>query len=139
MVYGPDNVLIKGSLLADDNLVKAVLELESGQGLFFEDQLLACRIPDAAGFRATDSFQRIDYDKSYREIRKYLGYFFHQRRGDGSWFSVPLTAGRNSAPISQDKQSQPSEPDFFRSRCRSGTQCIKCEFRPHLYWKRTPW
>ncbi len=108
MDSGDDNVFIKASLLADDDLAKAVIQLQSGQGLFFEDQLLACRIPHAEEFQPTDSFERIEYDKSYLEICHTWDIFSLNGEAMEADFQL-LTAGRTSAPVSDTNRV--SHPD----------------------------
>lgn len=100
LVSGTDNFLIKGSLLADDDLARAVLQLKMGEGLYSDDHLLACRIPDAEGFKPTDSFKRVDYGKSYGEICHTWDIFSLNGEAMETDFQL-LTAGRKSAPISE--------------------------------------
>ncbi len=108
VVSGTDNYLIKGSLLADEDLAKAVLQLEMGEGLFSEDQLLACRIPNTEGFKPTDSFNRVDYGKSYGEICHTWDIYSLNGEAMETDFQM-LTAGRKSAPISEtNKVSHPN-------------------------------
>jgi UDP-N-acetylglucosamine diphosphorylase/glucosamine-1-phosphate N-acetyltransferase len=100
VLSGTDNFLIKASLLADDDLAKAVLQLEMGEGLFSEDRLLACRTPHIEGFKPTDAFKRVDYGKPYGEICHTWDIFSLNGEAMETDFQL-LTAGRKSAPISE--------------------------------------
>ncbi len=98
---GPDNLLIKGSLLADENLAKAVTALASGEALYSQEELLAYRSPHV-DVPQTDlnSYRRIQYPHPVREIRNTWDIFSMNGIALEADFEL-LTRGRTSAPISE--------------------------------------
>ena len=99
LTSGGDNLLIKGSLLADDSLTEAVTRLESGQALWDGTQVLAYRTSVVDREVDFSAFAKKAYTKSYREIRHTWDLFSVNGEALEEDFEL-LTAGRKSAPLS---------------------------------------
>lgn len=98
LVSGSDNLLIRGSLLADANLAVAVQELEKGQALYAGDQLLAYRSARAIADEDLSAYKRIPFDKPLNEIRNTWDIFSLNGPALEADFDL-ITSGRKSAPI----------------------------------------
>ena len=110
---GTDNLLIKGSLLADEALAKAVTRLESNQALFAGGALLACRSPRAEVPQDDLSgFQVIEYPHAVNEIRNTWDIFSMNGMALEADFEL-ITHGRKSAPISNTNQLVGQERIFL--------------------------
>jgi UDP-N-acetylglucosamine diphosphorylase/glucosamine-1-phosphate N-acetyltransferase len=94
-----DTIFIKGSLVADEALVSAVLSLQAGDALFSGDDLLACRGGSEGILDAPDALRRVPYDKGYREVRNTWDIFALNGEILEADFEL-LTAGRKSGPVS---------------------------------------
>ena len=103
LTSGSDNLLIKGSLLADDSLTLAVKELESGQALWDGTQILAYRSPRVEREVDFGVFEKKEYTKAYREVRHTWDLFSLNGEALEADFQL-LTRGRESAPLSDTNQ-----------------------------------
>ncbi len=99
LVSGEDNLLIKGSLVADDALVRAVLGLKPGEALFRGNELLACRGRSVDILDTPDRLKRIAYEKECLEVRNTWDIFSMNGTVLEADFEL-LTSGRESAPVS---------------------------------------
>ena len=100
---GSDNLLIKGSLLADDSLVEAVKELDSGQALWDGTQILAYRSSVVDGEVDLEAFSKKEYTKAYKEVRHTWDLFSLNGVALEADFEL-LTSGRSSAPLSDSNR-----------------------------------
>lgn len=99
LVSGEDNILIKASLLADEALAGSIKRLQTGEGLFSGDHLLACRCESVSDINTPERFKRVAYDKDYKEVSHTWDIFSLNGEAMDADFEL-LTAGRTSAPIS---------------------------------------
>jgi UDP-N-acetylglucosamine diphosphorylase/glucosamine-1-phosphate N-acetyltransferase len=99
LTCGGDNILIKGSLLADDSLVEALAKLDSGQALWDGTQVLAYRSPGVDREVDMEAFEKKKYTEPYLEIRHTWDLFSLNGEAIEADFQL-LTAGRDSAPLS---------------------------------------
>ncbi len=108
---GGDNLLIKGSLLADDSLTEAVKGLNKGEALWDGSQILAYRGP-AAIVSDFESFTKITYTNAYREIRHTWDLFSMNGIALEEDFEL-LTSGRTSAPLPESNRAIHPERIFL--------------------------
>ncbi|MEJ2585205.1 MAG: GlmU family protein, partial [Robiginitalea sp.] len=109
---GGDNLLIKGSLIADDSLAKAVKELDSGQALWDGTQILAYRSPGVEKKMDIAGFKKKEYTKTYQEVRHTWDLFSLNGEALESDFQL-LTSGRDSAPLSDTNRVMHAERVFL--------------------------
>ncbi|MFZ9003758.1 MAG: GlmU family protein [Robiginitalea sp.] len=100
---GTDNLLIKGSLIADDSLSEAVKGLNSGEALWDGTQMLACRSSSAEKAMDYQSFTRKNYTLAYREIRNTWDVFSLNGIALEEDFQL-LTSGRTSSALSESNR-----------------------------------
>ena len=97
---GSDNLLIRGSLLADSNLVQAVKGLGLGEALFSGDNVLAYRAGTVETLEEDfGGYRRIEFSHPIREIRNTWDIFSMNGMALEEDFAL-LTTGRTSANIS---------------------------------------
>lgn len=103
LVSGDDNILIKGSVVADRALANSVGDLQTGEGLFSGADLLACRCGSVLELDNPQRFKRVEYPNNYTEIRHTWDIFSGNGEAIEADFEL-LTAGRSSAPISDSNR-----------------------------------
>jgi UDP-N-acetylglucosamine diphosphorylase/glucosamine-1-phosphate N-acetyltransferase len=114
---GKDNLLILGSLLADDHLAKAVKQLRKGQALVDGTRLLACRTADVAQYQDPAGFEEVPYEGTLREVRNTWDIFAMNGIALEEDFDL-LTRGRTSAPLSGTNQAVYPERIFLEEGAR---------------------
>ena len=98
-VSGPDNLLIRGSLLPDAGLLRALAKLEMGDALYSGDRLLAYRSHVAAADDDLSAYPSVAYEGSVREVRNTWDIFSLNGMALEEDFEL-LTTGRTSAALS---------------------------------------
>lgn len=98
-VSGPDNLLIRGSLLPDAGLLRALAKLGMGDALYSGDRLLAYRSPVAAADDDLSAYRSVAYEGSVREVRNTWDIFSLNGMALEEDFEL-LTTGRTSAALS---------------------------------------
>jgi UDP-N-acetylglucosamine diphosphorylase/glucosamine-1-phosphate N-acetyltransferase len=111
---GTDNLLIKGSLLADDSLTEAVKGLGMGQALWDGNQILAYRSSGVEEVLDFQSFKKISYTKAYREVRHTWDLFSLNGIALEEDFEL-LTSGRSSSPLSGSNRVTHPERVFLEA------------------------
>ena len=111
-VSGNDNLLIKGSLLADDELARAVMALGRGEALWDGTQILAYRTGGAGELSDFQSFSKKSYGKAYREVRHTWDLFSLNGIALEEDFKL-LTSGRTSFPLSESNRALHPERIFL--------------------------
>ena len=114
---GPDNLLVLGSLLADDRLAEAVKQLRQGQALVDGSRLLACRTPDVAACQDPTGFEEVPYKGPLREVRNTWDIFALNGIALEEDFEL-LTRGRTSAPLSGTNQVVEPQRIFLEEGAR---------------------
>jgi UDP-N-acetylglucosamine diphosphorylase/glucosamine-1-phosphate N-acetyltransferase len=103
-------VLIHGNVLPDEALVHAVRELQSGQGLYKDNELIAKVVPGSQP--DAEPVERKEYLGAVSRIRMPWDFFLLNDQAIRSDFEL-LTTGRISAPISDTNKVTAPERIFL--------------------------
>lgn len=97
---GADNIVIQGSVLPEAKLVAAIEALQTGEALWKDDLLLACRTEDPENFPEASGMNRIEFEGECFQVRNTWDIFSKNGPALEADFEL-LTAGRKSQPISE--------------------------------------
>ncbi|MFA6260996.1 MAG: GlmU family protein [Bacteroidia bacterium] len=109
-----DNILINGAYGPEPALIQAIHTLQSGEGLYDEEKLIACRV-DAASLSSFDhaqTFKSISYSHTGIHIRFTYDIFSLNDKAIREDFEL-LTRGRMSEPLSDTNQYLKKERIFI--------------------------
>ncbi|MDG1573474.1 GlmU family protein [Robiginitalea sp. M366] len=103
MDSGADNLMLCGSLLPDDALVKAVQALPSGKALWAGEELLAYRCPEPISPARAGDLEAVSYTGPVQLLRNTWEIFSENGPALEADFEL-LTSGRKSQPIPESNR-----------------------------------
>ena len=123
-----DNIFIASHILPDDSLVKQISDLDPGEAIVCNQELLVFR-GNEANFRNERYNRTIEYDHTLKCIRHLYDIFLMNGECLETDFRL-ITNGRTSEPYHRRALlSRRNSQDIFRT----GSTCRMCNFQRHKW------